>query len=243
LDFAAAHFLPVISDEIYGELVFAGENFYPMANLNAQRARSWTSSSPTSAGPVPLITIGGLAKRWLVPGWRIGWILLHDPEHLFKFDMARALRDVCTVALAPSSITQAAVPDILRDTQREWYATAIAVVERSARACADALSDVAGLTVVRPRGSLYMLVGVDASSFEGIVDEWDFVQKLVWEEAVFPGWSFHSRPQIGLMDAAVPGRCFRYEGFMRIVTATKLEDLQEACVRLKAFCDRHRKRT
>jgi tyrosine aminotransferase len=27
---------------------------------------------------VPIITIGGLAKRWLVPGWRVGWVVLHE---------------------------------------------------------------------------------------------------------------------------------------------------------------------
>jgi tyrosine aminotransferase len=160
-----------------------------MANMNAERARAWTPSSPASSSPVPLITIGGLAKRWLVPGWRIGWALLHDPAKHFKFDIARVLRDASTIALAPSSFTQAAVPDILQNTPKEWYTRVNTIVERGASAVADALDGVDGLKVVRPRGSLYMLVGVDASRFEGIVDEWDFVQKLVWEEAVFPGAS------------------------------------------------------
>jgi hypothetical protein len=28
---------------------------------------------------VPVITLSGLSKRFLLPGWRVGWIALHDP--------------------------------------------------------------------------------------------------------------------------------------------------------------------
>jgi tyrosine aminotransferase len=167
--------------------VFKGEHFIPMANLNAERAHAWTPSSPPRSSPVPLITIGGLAKRWLVPGWRIGWIILHDPANLFGFPLAQVLKDASALSLAPSSITQAAVPTILRDTPQSFYEDALEVVEGSAHICEEELSKIEGLRVIRPRGSLYMLVGVDASKFKGIKDEWDFVQHLVWEEAVFPG--------------------------------------------------------
>lgn len=32
---------------------------------------------------VPILACGGLAKRWLVPGWRMGWILIHDRRDIF----------------------------------------------------------------------------------------------------------------------------------------------------------------
>lgn len=32
---------------------------------------------------VPILSCGGLAKRWLVPGWRMGWILIHDRNEIF----------------------------------------------------------------------------------------------------------------------------------------------------------------
>lgn len=178
LAFAAEHFIPVITDEIYGELVFEGEHFYPLANLNA--------SLPPSPGPVPIITICGLAKRWLVPGWRVGWTLVHDPAERFGFPIRQKLKDCASVALAPCALVQAALPSILRDTPPSFYKHVRTVVERNAALCADRLGHIKGLKVVRPRGSLYMLVGVDTDQFEGVADEWDFVQKLVWEEAVFP---------------------------------------------------------
>ncbi|TNN42472.1 Tyrosine aminotransferase [Liparis tanakae] len=32
---------------------------------------------------VPVLSCSGLAKRWLVPGWRMGWILVHDRNGVF----------------------------------------------------------------------------------------------------------------------------------------------------------------
>lgn len=43
-------------------------------------------SSPSLASlssDVPILSCGGLAKRWLVPGWRMGWILIHDRNEVF----------------------------------------------------------------------------------------------------------------------------------------------------------------
>ncbi len=40
------------------------------------------SLAPLSSD-VPILSCGGLAKRWLVPGWRMGWILIHDRNDIF----------------------------------------------------------------------------------------------------------------------------------------------------------------
>jgi len=54
----------IIADEIYGDLVYGeGARFRPM-----------TTSSPL----VPIITCDGVGKRYLVPGWRLGWLIVHD---------------------------------------------------------------------------------------------------------------------------------------------------------------------
>ena len=43
-------------------LDFWRSSFYPMASL---------------AETLPVLAVGGLAKQWLVPGWRVGWVLIH----------------------------------------------------------------------------------------------------------------------------------------------------------------------
>ena len=59
--------LPIIADEIYGDLTFGEAIFRPIANV---------ASSIESQ--VPIITASGLGKQYLVPGWRVGWLVFHD---------------------------------------------------------------------------------------------------------------------------------------------------------------------
>ena len=54
LPFTRQHRIPIISDEVYGDLVFEGSRFFPIASLSTR---------------VPIVSVGGLAKEFLVPGW------------------------------------------------------------------------------------------------------------------------------------------------------------------------------
>lgn len=60
-----------------------------------------------------------MSKRFLLPGWRFGWVCLHDP-----LGVAGAIKDGMAVwanrFFGPSSLSQAALPDIL-DTPAEWH--------------------------------------------------------------------------------------------------------------------------
>lgn len=69
LALAEKHHLPIIADEIYCDLVFKGNQFYPMATLTKE---------------VPILSVGGLAKKYLVPGWRVGWVTVHDRNGIFQ---------------------------------------------------------------------------------------------------------------------------------------------------------------
>jgi aspartate/methionine/tyrosine aminotransferase len=32
---------------------------------------------------VPVLSVGGIAKEFLVPGWRVGWVIVYDRHSLF----------------------------------------------------------------------------------------------------------------------------------------------------------------
>lgn len=38
----------------------------------------------TFASIVPVITLGSISKRWIVPGWRLGWIVTNDPDGILQ---------------------------------------------------------------------------------------------------------------------------------------------------------------
>jgi alanine-synthesizing transaminase len=57
-ELAREHNLVIFADEIYNELILDGGEDISMAAV---------------APDVPVVTLGGLSKNYLVPGWRIGW--------------------------------------------------------------------------------------------------------------------------------------------------------------------------
>lgn len=59
----------VIADEVYGHLTFGNTPFVPMGVFGSI---------------VPVLTLGSISKRWIVPGWRIGWLVTSDPHGILQ---------------------------------------------------------------------------------------------------------------------------------------------------------------
>ena len=67
LHLAKKYCLPIVSDEVYGNITFNENTFYSLGNLAIEMG-----------GDVPVIVASGLAKQFLVPGWRVGWLVFYD---------------------------------------------------------------------------------------------------------------------------------------------------------------------
>lgn len=59
----------VVSDEVFRWTVFGNNPFVPMGKFSSI---------------VPVVTLGSLSKGWNVPGWRTGWLALHDLDGVFR---------------------------------------------------------------------------------------------------------------------------------------------------------------
>ncbi|XVE92738.1 hypothetical protein REPUB_Repub01dG0125400 [Reevesia pubescens] len=59
----------VIGDEAYDNLAFGSTQYVPM--------RAFGST-------VPVLTLGSISKRWIVPGWRLGWLVTSDPNGILQ---------------------------------------------------------------------------------------------------------------------------------------------------------------
>ncbi len=70
LELARRHGLIVFADEIYDKLIF---------DPSAKHI-----SIATIAQDVPVVTFNGLSKAYLVPGWRIGWVIATGPRDVLQ---------------------------------------------------------------------------------------------------------------------------------------------------------------
>ncbi|KAI8807403.1 pyridoxal phosphate-dependent transferase [Cladochytrium replicatum] len=224
---AERHNLPIISDEIYADMVFSGHKFTPLGRFGFAKIVSipdfrFFQASLTKT--VPILTTGGIAKRYLIPGWRVGWILIHDRNELFA-KVRQGLNSLTQLILGPNSVVQIALPDILR-APKSFYEETLRQLEENATLCCDELGKIPGLEPVEAQGAMYIMAKVQLDKFKDFRNDLDFVEKLVQEESVL----------------CLPGQCFRCEGaFFRVVITAPREMLKEAFERMDAFCRRHLK--
>lgn len=106
VDLCDRYKLPIIADEIYAGMIFPGCGFSSFAEVSSR---------------VPTIVCGGLAKRFLVPGWRMGWTIVHDPTNVYRGALSKAINKLTTRLVGPNTVIQAAVPHILEQTPESWH--------------------------------------------------------------------------------------------------------------------------
>ncbi len=174
LDVARRHGLVVISDEIYDRLLFSGTHV-PTA---------------TVADDVPLITLNGLSKAYLVPGWRVGWLAIHTPK-LLK-DVAAAVQRLADARLCGPGPFHYAVKPALEGPQN--HVPEVMAKLRSRRdLMVSRLNAMPGVSVVEPQGAFYAMPSLTREWAGG--DE-AFVLELVRETGVLfvHGEGFGQKP-------------------------------------------------
>lgn len=192
--------LIVIADEIYGDLVFNGATFYPIASI---------------APYVPVITCDGIAKRWMVPGWRLGWIIVHNRFGVLS-NVKKGIINLSQKIVGPCSLIQGALPKILLETPEDYFKRSRDFIKTNADIVINVLQNVPGMTVVKPKGAMYIMIKVFGSDDT-------FCQKLLQEESVF----------------CLPGQAFSAPGYIRIVLTLNEKVMEEAAHRIREFCIRN----
>lgn len=136
--------IPIIADEIYEGMTFPGKNpFIPLASISECK--------------VPVLSCGGIAKRFCVPGWRLGWILVHEVANELQV-VRKGLVDLAGLILGANTLVQAALPQILSADSSAWHASVNAHIQENAQLVLKLLNSVPGLTPIPPQGAMYMMV-------------------------------------------------------------------------------------
>eukprot|EP00928_Gymnodinium_smaydae_P027364 TRINITY_DN21189_c0_g2_i2.p1 TRINITY_DN21189_c0_g2~~TRINITY_DN21189_c0_g2_i2.p1 ORF type:complete len:358 (+),score=45.42 TRINITY_DN21189_c0_g2_i2:124-1197(+) len=202
--------LPIIADEVYTGMSFG---------------RPFTSCAATSPR-VPVLSTCALSKRWLAPGWRLGWVTVYDVDGVLRAaEVPDTLLKLCQISLGPSAPLQAAVPSIVQKSPMEeaWSTGVLNNLAESAEYCVKRCKAIPGLEVAsEPQGAMYLMVKLNAEQLEGIDDAVSFAGGLLQEESV----------------VVLPGECFSFPGFFRVVVCAPIPTLEVAWDRIEAFCRR-----
>ncbi len=162
VELARRHNLVIIADEIYDKLMLDGDEHVSIATL---------------APDVPVVTLNGLSKAYLVPGWRVGWGIVSGDAAVVK-PYLEGIHKLLRARLSASHAAQYAVRPALERPQDH-----LAGVLRRLRARRDLTVEWANSTprvsCVKPRGAFYAFPKLDISG----TDE-DFVKQLLVEKQV-----------------------------------------------------------
>ncbi|KAH9312206.1 hypothetical protein KI387_027241, partial [Taxus chinensis] len=163
--------LLIISDEVYSPMVFGDRPFVPMGLF---------------ATVVPVVTLGSISKRWMVPGWRVGWIVTCDPCGILQdTQIKEAIEKLLNLVSDPATIAQGALPDIIKRTPQEFYGKILQTLSHAAEICYNRVQKIDVLSCqFKPQGSMFLMVKINISGFEDISDDVEFCSKLVKEESV-----------------------------------------------------------
>ncbi|XP_054813930.1 probable aminotransferase TAT2 isoform X1 [Prosopis cineraria] len=200
----------VIADEVYGHLAFGASPFVPMGVFGSD---------------VPIITLGSLSKRWIVPGWRIGWLVTNDPCGTFrKPKVVERIKKYFDILGGPATFIQAAVPRIIKETEDVFFIKTLNMLRHTSDICCKEIEDIPCIFCPqKPDGSMAMMVKLNLSLLDDISDDIDFCFKLAKEESVI----------------ILPGTAVGLKDWLRITFAVDPSALEEAMGRTKSFYRRH----
>ena len=173
-DLARQHNLLIIADEIYDKLILDGGEQISIAAV---------------APDVPVVTLGGLSKNYLAPGWRIGWGIVSGESAAIKA-FTDSMHKLLRARLCANHPEQYAIKAALEGPQ-----THLGEVIRKLSARRDLTVNSCNATphmsCVAPRGAFYAFPRIDVPEGDDV-----FVKELLFEKhiLVVHGSGFGQRP-------------------------------------------------
>src|SRR6266403_5522821 len=173
-ELARRHNLLIIADEIYDKLILDGGEHISIAAV---------------APDVPVVTIGGLSKNYLAPGWRIGWGIVSGEASAVK-PYTEGIHKLLRARLSANHPEQYAIKvalegpqDHLIEVRRKLSARRDITVE--------ACNSIPRMSCVPPRGAFYAFPKIDVPGTDDV-----FVKELLLEKhiLVVHGSGFGQKP-------------------------------------------------
>ncbi len=210
IDIAHEHNLIVFADEIYDKTLYDGNTHTSLASL---------------ADDLLILTFNGLSKNYRSCGYRAGWMIVSgDKTH--AADYIEGLNMLASMRLCANTPAQFAI-----QTALGGYQSINDLVAPGGRLCRqrdrayDLLTQIPGVSVVKPKAALYMFPRLDPKMYP-IADDQQFACELLAEEKVL----------------IVQGTGFNWidNDHFRLVFLPNVDDLHDAIGRIAKFLERYR---
>ena len=212
IELARQHQLIVLADEIYDKVLYDGEVHESMAAL---------------ADDVLFITLNGLSKYSRSCVYRAGWMVVSGEKKHAK-DYIDGLNILASMRLCANVPGQFAIQTALGGYQsiKDLVGPGGRLL-RQRDLAHQLLTDIPGVTCVKPKATLYMFPRLDPKMYP-IADDQQFIYDLLSEEKVL----------------IVQGTGFNWiaPDHFRLVFLPNSDDLTDACGRIARFLDGYRRR-
>ena len=203
VDLAGEHNIPIISDEIYDEITFDGTQV----------------ATASLAKDVPVITLNGLSKVYLVPGWRVGYAMFHHHGELDE--VQDAFMRIARSRLCANSVCQRSGISALKGPQDH-----IVKMNQKLRERRDfsykRLNEIPGISTAKPNGAFYIFPKIDAMEKGIWKDDKEFVLDVLKETHVLVVHGSGFCPAYG-------------KDHFRVVILPTIETLEKAFNKLEDF--------
>ena len=212
VEIARQHQLIIFADEIYDKTLYDGQVHTSIAAL---------------ADDVLFVTFNGLSKNYRACGYRAGWMVVSGDKRHAR-DYIEGLNMLASMRLCANTPGQLAI-----QTALGGYQSIKDLVAPTGRLCRQRdlayqlLSQIPGVSVVKPKAALYMFPRLDPKMYP-IENDQQFAYELLAEEKVL----------------IVQGTGFNWPtpDHFRIVFLPNVDDLTEAIGRIERFLSNYRKR-
>jgi len=160
---AKEHKLVIFSDEIYNKILFDGERHFSVAAL---------------AGDVPVLTFNGLSKSYLVPGWRVGWIIFSGPKEAMADYKETVFRLARSRLCAPGPFQYAVKPAL--EGPQSHIPEMNAKLQKRRDLIYKRFNEIDGFSCAKPKGAFYAFPKIELP----IADDRKFIMDLLWKKQI-----------------------------------------------------------
>lgn len=162
IDLAAKHNLVIFADEIYDKLILDGGHHVALASLNSE---------------VPIITLNGLSKSFLVPGFRIGWGIISGEEARIR-TYVEAINKLLRARLCANHPMQYAIKPALEGDQSHLSDVKARLTKRR-DITFQMLNSTPEISLAKPNGAFYAFPSLHIKKSDD-----EFVRALIEETGV-----------------------------------------------------------